>query len=455
MNLAQILLILRARRLLAVLVLSTCLTAAALLSILMAKVYVAEVTLVVDSKARDPVTGAPAAAQLVPNFFATELEVISSRNVALKVVDDLKLVEIPGVPKQFGAETKGAGTIRDWLADKLLPNLTVTPARSGSVIRIGYAGEDPRFAAQLANAFADAYIRTSTELKADPSRRQAAWFDSQVVELRQSLQGAQERLSAFQRDNGIARTDDRLDVENARLTEISTQLVAAQASSLDAQTRLGQITDATNKRKVAQVPDILGNSLLQSMKADLARAQAKLAEAQQRYDRNHPTFQGAAAEVAELEANISAEERTVTGAVRQTAEIATRRASELQVALDAQNARILQLKQQRDQLDILSHDVENAQHTYDASIQRASTVRLEGQLDQSSIAILNPAIAPLYPARPRIALNLIIALVLGSFLGVGAALAVELFDRRVRSREDLEVAGDTILLATIPRLLTA
>jgi len=82
-------------------------------------------------------------------------------------------------------------------------------------------------------------------------------------------------------------------------------------------------------------------------------------------------------------------------------------------------------------------------------------VRLEGQLDQSSIAILNPAIAPLYPARPRIALNLIIALVLGSFLGVGAALAVELFDRRVRSREDLEVAGDTILLATIPRLLTA
>jgi len=116
--------------------------------------------------------------------------------------------------------------------------------------------------------------------------------------------------------------------------EISTQLVAAQASSLDAQTRLGQITDATNKRKVAQVPDILGNSLLQSMKADLARAQAKLAEAQQRYDRNHPTFQGAAAEVAELEANISAEERTVTGAVRQTAEIATRRASELQVALD-------------------------------------------------------------------------------------------------------------------------
>jgi succinoglycan biosynthesis transport protein ExoP len=455
MKLTQTLSILRARRWLVFGVLISTVAAGLAITFLLPPRYVATVSLVVDTKGTDPVTGALTPASLLPTYVATQVDVIASHNVALKVVDKLKLAQLIEVREQFHAATGGAGSVRDWLADQLLRQIDVRPSRESSVININYAASNPLSAAQLANAFADAYIQASLELKVDPARRQTGWFEGQVSELRTSLEKSQEKLSAYQQASGILGSEaDRLDVENARLAELSSQLVAAQRAMYEAETRKKQMSAAASRQRVDELPDVMGNALVQSLKAERVRAEGRLAEIGGRYDKNHPQYLSAEAELESLKSKLDAELNTAKGSIVQTAQIARRQVSELQQALDRQKARVLELSQQRDKLSVLTREVESARSAYDSSMQRHTQVRLESRLDQTDIAVLNAAIPPLVPTFPKIPLNIVLSVFIGLMLGAGAAVLLEMMNRRIRSRDDLSYAAEVPVLAEIARIST-
>jgi chain length determinant protein EpsF len=369
------------------------------------------------------------------------------------VVDRLQLARLPGLREQFQSETDGAGSIRDWIADLLLDHLDVRPSRESSIIDIRYPSSEPRAAAELANAFAEAYIQTSLELKVDPARRQAGWFEAQTSELRGDLERAQRGLSQYQRANGIVDPqEDRLDVENGRLAELSSQLVAAQRVMYDAETRQQQMNEAVAHDRVDQLPDISGNPMLQSLKADLARSEAKLAETGGRYDINHPQYLSAAAEADSLRKKLLAEVETAKGSIVQSAQIARRQVAQVQQALDQQKAHVLEMSHEREKLAVLTRDVESAKAAYDAGMQRTTNVRLESHINQTEIAILNPAIPPVRPVFPKLPLNAVLSVVLGLMFGVGLALVLEALNRRVRCEDDIIDLAGIAVLADLGRL---
>jgi polysaccharide biosynthesis transport protein len=450
LTLSQFLQILRARRILIACFAIGLALAGALVSILMPSVYVAQVSLVADVKATDPVTGNAVLAQTLTNYLNTQSDVITSRAVALKVVEKMRLADDRSLQAAFQERARGAGSLREWIADRLSSNLEVELARSSNVFRINYEASDAGKAALFANAFADAYIQTTIELKMDPARRQSGWFDEQIVGLRQRLEAAQAKLSDFQRENTLVTTDGRLDLESARLAGMSTELVAAQAEASDARARRDQMKLALEAGRTEELPDVVRNGLVQSMKAELTRAEGKLAEAAERYGSNHPQYVAASAEVSSLRRRMFAELQTARGSIEQTAQIANQRAAQMQAALEEQKRRILELKRASDERDVLGRDVESAQRTYDAATQRASAVRLESQLDQGTVAVLAPAMQPLDPARPRPLLNTVAALLFGLVLGVGLAVAAEWRDRRVRAAADIPAATGILLLAEFP-----
>ena len=116
----------------------------------------------------------------------------------------------------------------------------------------------------------------------------------------------------------------------------------------------------------------------------------------------------------------------------------------------AQKTKVLELNRQRDDINVLKRDYETAQRNFEQVSLRSAQTRLESTSGQTNIAILNQASEPIEPSRPRILTNLLVAVFLGTLLGVGLALMRELANRRVRSAEDLiEILG-LPLLAAIP-----
>lgn len=215
MTLMQLLQILRARRGSIVLTAVIFAILGAVISIFIPRSYLGEVSMVADVKDTDPVTGTLVHAQVLNNFLNTQADIIRSRAVAMKVVDKLRLADDRRLQAQFQDATGGVGGLKEWIADRLTSNIEVEFIKSSNVFNIIYSSPDGGDAALFANAFADAYIQTTIDLRMDPARRQAGWFDEQLLDLRKSLEKAQAKLSDYQRANSLVTTDGRLDEETA------------------------------------------------------------------------------------------------------------------------------------------------------------------------------------------------------------------------------------------------
>ncbi len=441
MNFTQLLLILKARYRIVLFALLVTVSTTLIVSLLLPKSYTATTTLVVDFKGADPVSGLMQPAQLMPGYIATQTEIIQSHNVALKVVDALKLTQSPVVREQFTEATGGEGDIRDWLADRMLRTLEVQPSRESTLIQVNYKGADPQFAATVANAFAQAYIQTNLELRVEPARLTTTWFDEQIKQLRDNLEQAQAKLSAYQKEQGVVASDERIDVETARLAELSSQFVVAQAQTYDSVSRRNQSHEA--------LADVMNNPMVQGLKADLARSETKLSEMESKYGKNHPQYQRLQTEVDTLRGKLDTEIKTATQTVSTTARLSQQRERDLHGALAAQKARVLSTKQKRNEVSVLLRDVENAQQLFDQATRRNGQTRLESQTTHTDIAVLNRAVPPVKHSSPKILLNLMLSLVLGSVLGLGLGFLMEMIDRRIRSAQDLVEALDIPLLGVL------
>jgi succinoglycan biosynthesis transport protein ExoP len=453
MRLSQLIRIVWIHRTLSFFMVLTMLAIAVAASLLLPKKYTGEAAVVVDARGIDPLAQPGAMpTEMAASYVATQVDVIASHNVALKVVDRMNLTANPALIERFQEKTGGVGSIRDWIADEILKSLTVKPAHDSDVIFLEFSSKSPQMAADIANAFADNYIVTSLELKVDPASRQAGWFDQQVKDQRATLEAAQHKLAAYQAEHGVIGADDsRLDVETNRLTEISNHFVTAQAAMYDAETRQRQLNEASAKGRTDEAISVLQNPLLQNLKTDLARSEAKFADVSQRYDHNHPIYMSAQAELESLRSKVAVEIANASGTVAREAQIARQNMADLQRTMEGQRKRIVDLQHNQDDLSVLKRDVESARAAYDSSLQRGGESRLESRLNNTNTAILNHAFPPMKPSSPKLLLNLALGLILGGLLAVGASLTRERFDRRIRARIDLVEDIGLAVLAELPR----
>lgn len=376
MNIRFFLILLKARYSLVVFTLAITVVTTAIVTDILPRQYVATTSLVLNTSDNNPFDAPSMVAKGAATYLATQLDIIRSRSVALKAVDALGWTNDRELQRDFNESTGGNGSMREWLAERLLDKLTVQPSRDSRVISISYQSTDPQVAADAANAVAQAYMEKTLELMTDPAKRNAEWFDEQLKVLRERLMSSQARLTNFQQEEGIISLDERLDTETSRLNELSTTYVQVPAEAADVRARqLGQ---------------------------------------------NHPEFRRA----------ISREQA-------------------VQRALEKQKELLLTLKQRRDQLGILAREVESDQRLYDSTLQRYYQTSLESQFNQPNTSVLNEAVPPAEPSRPVVLFNLVSAVFFGLVLGTILAILAELFDRRIRSREDITEVLETRVLATV------
>jgi uncharacterized protein involved in exopolysaccharide biosynthesis len=358
----RLMLVLRARLNLIVLVAAATVAAGAVVTMTQTRQYAATASLVINFTSESPFDERGFAPQLADSYLATQVDIIRSRNVVMRVVDAL--------------EPQADPLRREEMAVGILENLKIEVGRESRMIGIHYRSANPQRAADVANAFANAYVAATQQLAAGPARRNAEWFDSQIAGMRERLESAQARLTEFQQTKGIVALDEQVDTETSRLNELSDRLLQAQAMLADARARQLGI--------------------------------------------NHPEY-------------VRAAQQTETAAH----------------SLEEQKQRVLSVKQQRAELDVLAGEVGIEKDAYGATLQNYYREQMRSSFGQTRAEVLDVATPPTKPSSPNVALNLAGSLLLGIALaglfGVGAELAF----RRLRSPDDLTELLDTRVLSSV------
>lgn len=424
MRFMQLLRILRAHAMLIVTCVAFAWLIAGVLTVAMTEKYVATSSVLVDFSDSSSVTQKPPV-QLYSSYLATQLDLLTSQTVALKVVQRLELDSSAEARARFLGEEStlqsAAGRItaavqsllaqisrnrstasaadpvddRYRLADQVLRHTTVRPSQDSSVLQVSYAASSAHAAAQAANAIVDAYIQTTLEMNVNPARASSEWLDQQVERLNAEAQSARAALADFQQRTGIVSLDAN-DAESVRLNDLNSQLVAAQSQNHPA---------------------------IQALKSDLARAQAKLNELPPQLGPNHPTYQRTSNEVAELRAQVETESARIADNLRQ--EISRQRGS------------MLTMRRQHGQLAALQDAVNSAQRMLDDAVQKATQTRMSSQVTQTNVSVIRVAVPPRQPTSPNALFNFALASALGLVLGAGLGLWREVVCRFVRSSDDI------------------
>lgn len=432
MSISQIYAILKARWLVLLSVFVAVVTIAVLACVLMPKKYTSSAQVLIDVKSPDPMIGMVLPAMMNPSYMATQVDLLSSERVAIQVIRRLKMVDTPRMQQQWREATEGVGSIESWMAAMLAKNLTVKPARESNVITVSYEAADPQFAAAMANGYAESFIDMTAELRTDPARRFNAIFDGLANRMRERLEKAQSRLSDFQKEKGLIATDERLDIENARLLELSQQVTLLEGVQSESGNR-----EIQTKRAAGNSVDVLNNQVVSALTADLARLEAKAEEQESRLGDNHPQVIETRANLKVLRRRIAEETKRVTTSVGVSNNVNEARVSRARESLEAQRSKVLQMRANRDAAAVLLRDVDNLQKAYDAAQARAVQASMESQTTQTNVSIVQVATPSPSPTSPKILIIMALGIVGGLILSMTVVLLIELNDRRVRTTDDV------------------
>ena len=436
MNFSEFLIALRARRKAFAITLAAVIMTAVAVALIVPKKYVANATLLMDVRDEQQMT--PGRLLRDRGYLTTQMELIRSGRVASQVVRDLKLAAKPGVREAWEQATGGAIPIEDWLATGLIDKLRVDVV-AGNVLNIQFSSSDPKHASAVANGFAKAYLDTALALRTEPTREAASWFEGQLKSMRAQLTQAQTKVASFQKAKGITSTEERADIEVARLDTLSGQYSAARNATYDAIAKHKQALELVKSGiDIDALPEVLSSGHIATLKLDLARVEQRLDQESTVLGENHPQYLRTKAEIQAINDKIALEVKKLVSGLGNAVQQAKKREEELKAALQAQNDRVISMKDARIELAAMMRDVDNAQRSYDAVLARYMTNKIESSAKSTNVALLTPAIEPITPAQPKVGLISGLAVLIGAMLAAAVVFVLESMDRRVRTRADLE-----------------
>jgi succinoglycan biosynthesis transport protein ExoP len=396
----------------------------------------------------------PADSTFDRDYLQTQYEMLRSRSLALRVVQDLGLVDHPYFAKIAGpADAKlGTGGTRarqKSLAGPLLAAVTIEPVRNSLLVRINADATDPELAARIANAYADDFIKGNIEGRFEASSYAKKYLEDRLAELKGRLEDSEKELVGFaEEEQIISLGDDTPPLSAQNLSEINVSLARAQEERIKAEADARQ----ANMGSGLGLPQVVDNALIQSLRQSRAVLAGQYQEKLRLYKPDYPEMQQLQGQIQELDRQISTEVGNIRSSLNSRYQSARAREALLTQRVGALKGDVLDLAKRSIQYNILKRETATNQQLYDALLQRYKEIGLAGGIGANNISVVDRADVPGGPYKPSLTRNLAFGLMLGLLLGVLAAFGLHLLDRRVHSAKALETLTRLPAFGVVPLL---
>jgi capsular exopolysaccharide synthesis family protein len=320
------------------------------------------------------------------------------------------------------------------LIDAYLDRLEIRPVPGTRLVKIAFSTSDPALAARVANVHAKAYLEQGIELRSHANDEARHFLQEKLAELKDRVEKSEAALHRYRRDRGIISLDDRDNIVLDRLADLNKRLTEAEAARIDLEAQ----THLIRKHEYNALPAVIDNRPIQTLKSDLARLEGELADLATTFKPGYPALDQLQIKVEQTRRRLQQEiQRTVAG-VKSAYTTAKQKEDELRAKLEQQKAAALGLKDAAVDYAILAREVDTNRQLYESVLQRLQEMEMAAALRTSNISVIDQAVPPLKPARPKPALSLLLSAMLGLTGGVGVAFVVEYFNNTLRTSQEVE-----------------
>lgn len=403
----------------------------------------------------------------------SEVELLRSDTIARKVVSDLELGGDPAFAEPnrpiLLAALHALAAIRPWLAGeadaheastendraaarRLLDNLWVERIGRSRVVDIRYTAADPRQAARIANAIAEAYLADALAAKYDATRRAGTWLEARVAELKQKAGESDLAVQKFKAENGLLTANGRL-VSDQQLTELNSALIVAQADVAKAkarQERLQAIIDAG--RTDAIVTDVLDSSISNELRRRYLEASKQEADISRRLGANHAQAARLRSDMEELERLMFEELGRIAESYRSEVKVAQSREQSLRDSVATAKGENALAGESQVRLRELERTAETYRSLHQTFLQRLQEAAQQQGFPLAEARIISPATTPDGQSFPPPRLVLALGALMGLLAGGGVGAYRELSDRTLRIGDQVRDELGLAFLGSAPLL---
>lgn len=460
---------------------------AALVVFSMQPIYRGTATLLIEPNAQNVVSieevYAPGAANA--EYYQTQFELLRSRQIAERVVKRLGLEDRPGflppasapgwlqalqdstwgrlkamLPAQVGDPSPAAEQTSPTQAAiaKVRDGLEVTPVRGSQLTYIHFEHPDPRLAADVANAVAQAYIEGALEARLEMTQQAASWITERLAGLRESLEKSEAALQSFRDKNSLVSVQGNvLGATASALEQTTVQLVEArrEQSRLATLYRQAAALRSEPTGRLESTPAVLQHPLIQSLKQEEARSLGRVSELSERYGGKHPSLVQARSELAQVRAQLAREVGKVVDGIEQEYRAATANVAQIEAELGRRRADVQQINRKQYELSTLEREVETNRQLYDMFLTRFKETDASEDLRTVNARVVDAAVVPDAPSKPRKGLIVVLAGLLAGLAGVALAFIIDRLNDVLQGTADVEGKLALPVIGLVPRVSRA
>lgn len=389
------------------------------------------------------------------DFYQTQFELLKSRSLALRVIQDLDLIHDPyfngGKAKPAGAPQAVADirTRQQALIGAVQGGLTIEPVSNSRLVRISFDAADAALASRVANAYADAFIASNIERRFGASAYAKKYLEERLAELKARLGDSEKQLVGFAQQQqiiSVGEGEPSLSAQN--LSALNALLAKAQDERIRAEAQWRQAGSGSGMG----MPEVVDNALIQSLRQTRAALAGQYQEKLASFKPDYPEMLQLKGQIAELDRQIATEVSNIRTSVDSRYRAAKAQEDLLARRIELLKGDVLDLANRSIQYNILKRETATNQQIYDALLQRYKEIGVAGGIGANNISIVDRAEVPGGPYKPDLRHNLAFALVFGLVLGTLAAFLLKYLDRRIRSSKALESLTGRPVLGIIPKL---
>lgn len=384
------------------------------------------------------------------NFISTQVGLLSSRSLARRVAEDLELASSAELVDQ----SLDPKTRLQLVTSAVAQGLKVKAPEEGQLIGISFVAESPVLAARVVNGIADNFIRSNLERRYEASAFARTFLERQIAKTRVDLEQSERQLVGYAQSQGIINTGAEAGASSGDVGSLQgSSLVALNSALAEATSR--RIAAEGAYRAQSNVITSETNASTQALRQAKALLEGEYQQKRTLMKPEHPEMLSLRSRVDELNRQIRLETAQIVGGR------SNQLLSEYQAAASAERAlrsrvsslknSVLNLRGRSIQYTILQREVDTNRALFDALLQRYKEIGVAGGIGNNLISIVDRGEVPAAPYSPRLGLNLLIGLVLGSIAGLGLAVALEFINDSVKSREDIRQKLSIACLGVIPK----
>jgi capsular exopolysaccharide synthesis family protein len=389
------------------------------------------------------------------DYYQTQYKLLQSRSLARRVIEAQGLLSDPefGGPRPpeavaaLLAAQPGQSAELEAAVDGLLERLAIRPEKNSRLVDVAFSSHSPERAAGIANALARLYIEQTLEFRYQTSFEAARWLEGQIGEQRRKVEEAERALQDLKQQEGIVNIEERRALLEQKLKDLGASANRLKTERLEKEVLFRQMRSSGSAE---DLPEVLRSPVVQALRIELAALGRREAQLAERYLDQHPEVLEVRKQIEETRSRLKGEaERIVLAAENDYKTAASQEASVLG-AVESTKAEALHLAGRSIQYDSKMRELEAAKAVLDSLLARAKETDVAQELRASNIRIVDPAVVPRHPSRPRPRRDLVLALLFGLGLSVGLAFLMDHLDNTIKTPDDIRTHLRAPFLGLIP-----